>query len=177
MAEGSSLEYFTERPQKPLPSDCCDTGCSPCVMDLYHEELAVWERLRAMSVQERQKWVELETRNYISPTMVSPVLSPGVGYIQFELINIKQMTSDSFLYSFRLPENQVLGVRVGQHVILRFKWLANSIRKIVLCNFRMKNGSGHFVTRQFTPVSHPNQKGSFQVLIKVLYSKAENIDW
>ena len=121
MAEHAELgsEYLSERPQKPLPSDCCDTGCSPCVMDLYHEELAVWERLRAMSVQERQQWVEDQHRG-VSPTFVSPVLSPAVGYKQFEIINIKQVTSDSFLYTFRLPENQVLGVRVGQHAILRY---------------------------------------------------------
>lgn len=164
-AEGSSLEYLSERPQKPLPSDCCDTGCNPCVMDLYHEELAAWERLRAMSVQEREQWIE-QRRSHDS--LVSPVLSPGAGYRQFELINIKQVTSDSFLYSFRLPKNQVLGVRVGQHAILRFNWHADTTVNEFLYNFRMKNASGHYVTRQFTPVSHPNQKGSFDVLIKVL---------
>ena len=27
-------------PEQPLPSECCDSGCSPCVWDLYSEELA-----------------------------------------------------------------------------------------------------------------------------------------
>lgn len=38
-----------EPPEKPLPSDCCDSGCDPCVhdsyadeMDEYREQLAAW---------------------------------------------------------------------------------------------------------------------------------------
>jgi hypothetical protein len=27
-------------PQKPLPSECCDSGCDPCIFDLYRDELA-----------------------------------------------------------------------------------------------------------------------------------------
>jgi len=26
-------------PEPPLPSDCCDSGCAPCVNDTYSEEL------------------------------------------------------------------------------------------------------------------------------------------
>ena len=26
-------------PEKPLPGDCCDGGCSPCVLDLYAEAM------------------------------------------------------------------------------------------------------------------------------------------
>jgi hypothetical protein len=26
-------------PEQPLPSDCCDSGCDPCVHDSYSEEL------------------------------------------------------------------------------------------------------------------------------------------
>lgn len=33
-------------PEPPLPSDCCDSGCDPCVYDLYNEELQAYrERL------------------------------------------------------------------------------------------------------------------------------------
>ena len=37
-------------PEKPLPMDCCDSGCDRCVSDIYQEELehfqvvlAAWE--------------------------------------------------------------------------------------------------------------------------------------
>lgn len=32
------------RPEKPLPCDCCDTGCDPCVYDVYAEELEEYDR-------------------------------------------------------------------------------------------------------------------------------------
>ena len=35
------------RPEKPLPSDCCDSGCDRCVHEIYADELAHYERLLA----------------------------------------------------------------------------------------------------------------------------------
>ncbi|XP_051712413.2 NADH-cytochrome b5 reductase-like isoform X2 [Oryctolagus cuniculus] len=35
------------RPVEPSPSQCCGGGCSPCVFDLYHRDLARWEAARA----------------------------------------------------------------------------------------------------------------------------------
>ncbi|MCR6664238.1 MAG: oxidoreductase-like domain-containing protein [Luteimonas sp.] len=35
-------------PEAPLPSDCCDSGCDPCVYDSYNDELQLYrERLAA----------------------------------------------------------------------------------------------------------------------------------
>ncbi|WP_061169254.1 oxidoreductase-like domain-containing protein [Caballeronia hypogeia] len=33
-----------EPPERPSPEECCQSGCNPCVFDLYQEEL---ERYRA----------------------------------------------------------------------------------------------------------------------------------
>ena len=33
-----------EKPEKPLDSDCCGNGCATCVLDIYAEELAIWEK-------------------------------------------------------------------------------------------------------------------------------------
>ena len=30
-------------PERPLPEDCCQSGCSPCVFDLYEEALDRYE--------------------------------------------------------------------------------------------------------------------------------------
>lgn len=35
------------RPERPLPMDCCDSGCDPCVYDSYADELAHYETLLA----------------------------------------------------------------------------------------------------------------------------------
>ncbi|MBS7457952.1 oxidoreductase-like protein [Coralloluteibacterium stylophorae] len=29
-----------EPPEQPLPSDCCESGCDPCIFDLHAEALA-----------------------------------------------------------------------------------------------------------------------------------------
>ena len=41
-----------QAPEAPAPEECCNSGCEPCIMDLYTEELAKywrdlaeWERL------------------------------------------------------------------------------------------------------------------------------------
>lgn len=34
-------------PEAPLPSDCCDSGCDPCVNDTYAEELAHYRQALA----------------------------------------------------------------------------------------------------------------------------------
>lgn len=30
-------------PEKPLPADCCESGCDRCVLDIYAEELAHYD--------------------------------------------------------------------------------------------------------------------------------------
>lgn len=30
-------------PEKPLPMDCCESGCDRCVFDIHAEELAAYE--------------------------------------------------------------------------------------------------------------------------------------
>ncbi len=34
-------------PEVPLPGDCCDSGCDPCVNDTYSEELAHYRQALA----------------------------------------------------------------------------------------------------------------------------------
>ena len=38
-------------PEPPLPSDCCDSGCDPCVNDSYSDELQLYRERLA-------KWLE-----------------------------------------------------------------------------------------------------------------------
>lgn len=33
-----------EPPEKPLPQDCCESGCDPCVFDQYAEALDDYKR-------------------------------------------------------------------------------------------------------------------------------------
>ncbi|XP_071473967.1 NADH-cytochrome b5 reductase-like isoform X5 [Marmota flaviventris] len=45
--EDTEEAWLQLRPVEPLPSQCCGSGCSPCVFDLYHRDLARWEAARA----------------------------------------------------------------------------------------------------------------------------------
>jgi hypothetical protein len=42
-------------PERPDPSECCGGGCSPCIFDLYEEELARWRERQARREQEAQQ--------------------------------------------------------------------------------------------------------------------------
>lgn len=46
-------------PRKPEPYECCGTGCIPCVMDIYEEELWQYEKdLRAWQLNNPETPVE-----------------------------------------------------------------------------------------------------------------------
>jgi len=45
-------------PIKPLPGDCCGNGCSPCVWDIYYEEL---ERFEAEKAKRQANQVKIST--------------------------------------------------------------------------------------------------------------------
>lgn len=104
-----------EPPEEPLQSDCCGTGCSPCVFDIYREDLERWKALALLSPK-------LRAARLLNPSVrddpVTIALSPRE-YRTFEVISVKQETSDSFVFMFRLPADSVLGVRLGQHAVLR----------------------------------------------------------
>lgn len=36
-----------EPPEKPLPTDCCDSGCQVCVMDVYADDYAAYREALA----------------------------------------------------------------------------------------------------------------------------------
>ncbi len=36
--------YLPAKPQEPDASDCCGTGCTPCVYDIYEQELKLWNQ-------------------------------------------------------------------------------------------------------------------------------------
>lgn len=36
-----------EKPQQPADSECCESGCSPCVWDQYFDALKLWKEQEA----------------------------------------------------------------------------------------------------------------------------------
>ena len=38
-----TMDLLPSKPERPLDSDCCGQGCDPCILDIYAEEMKIWE--------------------------------------------------------------------------------------------------------------------------------------
>ncbi|KAM9244197.1 NADH-cytochrome b5 reductase-like [Dugong dugon] len=127
------------RPVEPLPSQCCGSGCSPCVFDLYHRDLARWEAARASKDRSLLSGEEPQS----CPSRLSPET-----FVAFSISTVDKVTKDTYRIRFALPGNSQLGLRPGQHLILR------------------ATVGGLEIQRAYTPISPADAKGYFEVLIK-----------
>nr|XP_025727482.1 NADH-cytochrome b5 reductase-like isoform X3 [Callorhinus ursinus] len=127
------------RPVEPLPSQCCGSGCSPCVFDLYHRELARWEAARASKDRSLLSGEESQS----CPSKLSPET-----FLAFCISAVDRLTEDTYCVQFALPRNCQFSLRPGQHLILRGKV------------------DGLEIQRAYTPISPANAEGYFEVLIK-----------
>ncbi|XP_077635896.1 NADH-cytochrome b5 reductase-like isoform X2 [Crocuta crocuta] len=138
--EGDNEEAWLQlRPVEPLPSQCCGSGCSPCVFDLYHRELARWEAARASNDRSLLSGEEPQS----CPSKLSPET-----FLAFRISAVDRLTKDTYRVRFALPRNSRLGLRPGQHLILRGK--VDDLE----------------IQRAYTPISPANAEGYFEVLIK-----------
>ncbi|XP_061859598.1 NADH-cytochrome b5 reductase-like isoform X2 [Colius striatus] len=136
---GNEQDWLALRPQEPSPSQCCGSGCKPCIYDVYEKELAQWERAKAK--QDKSLLVEKKEQSNNSE------LNPD-RFSAFSLDSVEQLTEDTYQYKFELPGNSSLGLSLGQHIVLR---------GVV---------DGLEVQRAYTPISPGNAEGYFEVLIK-----------
>ncbi|XP_043220223.1 NADH-cytochrome b5 reductase-like [Amphibalanus amphitrite] len=103
-AEGDHSPDTGEEPRRPLDSECCGSGCSPCVFDLYDRDLAAWRRRRL-----RQP--ELAT---ISASPLRPDR-----FTALTLTSITALSDSASLYRFSLPAGTSLCLPPGGHLRLR----------------------------------------------------------
>ncbi len=52
-----------DKPSAPAPSECCESGCEPCVWDVYREDMAKWKANQAelrelLSVSDSEKQLQ-----------------------------------------------------------------------------------------------------------------------
>lgn len=114
-----SVSILPEPPEEPLQSDCCGTGCSPCVFDIYQEELEQWRELASLSPEERLARLQSgRGKREKGSSLLEKVLS-AQEYQTFEVVEMNQVSSDAWIFSFSLPKDCVLGVGIGQHAVLR----------------------------------------------------------
>ncbi|XP_051868146.1 NADH-cytochrome b5 reductase-like isoform X2 [Pristis pectinata] len=140
MAEND--EWLSLRPCEPLPTQCCGSGCKPCVFDIYEKELMQWKQARAKGDQ------RLLSKSTESSQKDLQLIAPEK-WSTFQIVCVEQQTADTYLYRFQLPHGHCLGLTVGQHIVAR---------GVV---------SGLEVQRAYTPVSPLDAEGYFEVLIKI----------
>lgn len=86
---------------------------------------------------------------FFLPTEAKPCLDPKV-WQDYKLIEKKQISENTAQYRFRLPsDNGILGLPIGQHI---------SVQAEI---------NGKQVMRSYTPVSSDDDRGFFDLLIKV----------
>ncbi|XP_019521980.1 PREDICTED: NADH-cytochrome b5 reductase-like isoform X2 [Hipposideros armiger] len=127
------------RPVEPLPSQCCGSGCSPCVFDLYQRDLARWEAARASKDRGLLRGKESQS----CPSKLNPET-----FLAFHISAMDKLTKDTYRIQFALPGNSQLSLRPGQHLILR--GIVDDLE----------------IQRAYTPISPANAEGYFEVLIK-----------
>ncbi|CAL1541399.1 unnamed protein product [Lymnaea stagnalis] len=143
-AEKLDSSNLPEPPERPLPKDCCGSGCVPCVFDIYEQELAMWEaECKSLNAYERNDDIAVQACN------------KGVGlkpdkYCDFTILSVLQETPDILRFRCSVPNNTSLGLLMGQHIIARSK---------------ARNGS--MIVRRYTPISPLSAKGYFDLLIKI----------
>lgn len=137
------------RPEAPLPSDCCNTGCSPCVHDLYQQDMEDW-KLQCEAIKAGKP---LTTPEKKSQSKVEVIFKAR--FTEFQLNAKKQISDDTFLFTFLIENEGSLNLEVGQHIVLQ-----------------QTKDNGFPITRQYTPVSELDKRGKFEILIK-LYEKGK----
>ncbi|XP_048671291.1 NADH-cytochrome b5 reductase-like isoform X5 [Marmota marmota marmota] len=137
--EDTEEAWLQLRPVEPLPSQCCGSGCSPCVFDLYHRDLARWEAARASNDRSLLSGKQSQS----CPSKLSPET-----FLAFRICALDKLTKDTYHVRFALPGNSQLSLHPGQHLVLR--GIVDDLE----------------IQRAYTPISPANAKGYFEVLIK-----------
>ncbi|XP_040466510.1 NADH-cytochrome b5 reductase-like isoform X1 [Falco naumanni] len=134
---GNEHDWLALKPQEPSPSQCCGSGCKPCIYDVYEKELAQWERAKA----KQDKSLLMEKKEQSNNSELNPDT-----FTAFSISSVEQLTEDTYQYKFELPGNSSLRLSLGQHIVLR--GVVNGLE----------------VQRAYTPIR--NAEGYFEVLMK-----------
>lgn len=96
-----------EIPERPDEADCCNSGCNPCIFDIYEKRLKEYEDFKS-----KKNINSSSKRNILKLTK----------YTNFKLIAIESITSNVNLYTFEYPDKNddtVLKFLPGQYFILK----------------------------------------------------------
>lgn len=95
------MNEYDPPPEHPSESDCCGTGCTPCVLDVYEEEYSRW-KCRQQVERDRLR------RDLLSVTKPK----------EYQITSVRQLCNDVYMYTFAStpPAKGRLPVAYTQHV-------------------------------------------------------------
>ncbi|XP_077309406.1 NADH-cytochrome b5 reductase-like isoform X3 [Lithobates pipiens] len=140
MGEPEGTDWQELRPVEPTPAQCCGSGCSPCVYDIYQADLELWEKAKDRGDPQ----ILRRAKDKENPS----VLLSSEAFRDFKILSVEQETEDTNRYRFQLPPGASLGLNLGQHLVVRGRV------------------NGLDIQRAYTPISSIDAKGYFDVLIK-----------
>ncbi|XP_067207537.1 NADH-cytochrome b5 reductase-like isoform X2 [Linepithema humile] len=110
-------------PKMPLEEDCCGSGCTPCVFDVYKILLKEWESRKIQDVKVK----------------TSSNLLSLLSYKTFIIKDISETSEDYFLVHLEYPEHKIkkdvsLHFIPGQYVMLHAKCKSRPYTPIVWTN-------------------------------------------
>ncbi|KAJ1520765.1 hypothetical protein ONE63_003860 [Megalurothrips usitatus] len=91
-----SGKELPEAPEKPLPSDCCESGCTPCILDVYEDLLKEWK--------EKCKLIESGSSEFEEGNASQTPVMFQTKYSTFTVASLTTLTSDTILYRFQAVE-------------------------------------------------------------------------
>lgn len=111
-ADLDSVDTYPPEPTKPQESECCGTGCTPCVFDIYDKQLSQW-KLQCNAIRQRG--------SYEKPATDNSFLTQEE-YKALKIVKILKETKNMKIYRFLWPGqgNTVFPVALGQHILLKF---------------------------------------------------------
>lgn len=152
---------LSEEPEKPSPSDCCNSGCSPCIMDVYEDLMKKWEE-KCKHLTSGERMMAVHSSEHVS-------LLSQTKYSPFQLVSVKQISSDTSLYRFQAVKN--VTEETGQEVFSELKCNLNlkPSEHLILQGNDFATGGDKKFTRAYTPVSDVSLslKGCFDTVIKL----------
>ncbi|KAJ3639242.1 hypothetical protein Zmor_003922 [Zophobas morio] len=128
-----------EPPEPPDESDCCNSGCNPCILDVYEAQLQKYKDNLKKSTLRPLEVNSISPSSYTIFVVVAVRrISPTVLLLKFEYADTKDKTPNCFKYN------------CGQYLLLRGQ-----------------DGDGEF-TRAYTPIPVENEiKLGFTTLVRV----------
>lgn len=163
---------WSMEPVKPNSSDCCGSGCVPCIIDVYEAELRKWKEGSTASVSHKQRCDLLST----------------LRYQPFRIFEISFLAQDIFLFRFQASaashcsDEQTafeisghLPYRPSQHLIMRCPRLKTSgfqssdMATSSETSLGRTEVESEFISRAYTPISLADEENNccFDTVIKL----------